>query len=166
MNVTVELRAEALLARMSGASDRLHTAMRREVDRLSIRVQSSVKEDKLTGQALHVRSGTLRRSINRKVEDTPSSVIATVGTNVAYARAHEYGFDGDVTVRSYTRRNVRQMAVKRRDRVSSSEGTVQVQSYTRHMHLPERSFLRSTLREYTPEIRQSLRTAALEAIRP
>lgn len=166
MNLIVEMKAEALLARMTGGPDRLHTALRREVDRLSLRVQSSVKDDKLTGQALHVRSGTLRRSINRKVEETPSSIIATVGTNVAYAHAHEYGFDGQETVRAHTRRSVRQLAVKRRDRAGKSEGTIEVREFTRHVHIPERSFLRSTLREYTHEIQQSLRAAALEAIRP
>lgn len=164
--IIVSMRAEALLARLAGASDRLDKRMFAEVQRLSIIVQTGTKEDKLTGQVLHVRSGTLRRSIKRKVTQTPAGVFATVGTNVAYAAAHEYGFDGEVTVKAHTRRAALQMLVKRSQRVGKSEGTINVREFTRRMHVPERSFLRSELRERAPEIRESLRTAALEAIRP
>ena len=164
--IIVSMRAEALLARLAGTSDRLQAGMRRTVERLSIVVQGDVKESKLSGQVLHVRSGTLRRSINRVVTDDASGVFATVGTNVRYAAAHEYGFDGDVTVKAHTRRSVLQLAAKRKDRVGKSEGAIQVRQFTRHMHMPERSFLRSVLRERAPEIQQSLRAAAMEAIRP
>ena len=162
----VSMRAETLLARLAGTADRLDKGMRAAVERLSIIVQTGVKEDKLTGQVLHVRTGTLRRSINRKVTQTSAGVFATVGTNVAYAGAHEYGFDGAVTVKSHTRRAALQMAAKRTQRVGKSEGTINVREFVRHMHMPERSFLRSELRDRSDEIRQSLRAAALEAIRP
>lgn len=163
--IIVSMRAEALLARLAGTSDRLQSGMRRTVQRLSISVQQEVK-GLLSGPVLSNRTGTLRRSINRVVTDNASGVFATVGTNVRYAAAHEYGFDGDVTVKAHTRRSALQMAVKRKDRVGKSEGTIQVRQFTRHMHMPERSFLRSVLRERAPEIQQSLRAAAMEAIRP
>ena len=57
----VSMRAETLLARLAGTADRLDKGMRAAVERLSIIVQTGVKEDKLTGQVLHVRTGTLRR---------------------------------------------------------------------------------------------------------
>ena len=162
----VSMRAETLLARLAGTSDRLQAGMRRTVERLSIIVQGGVKEGKLTGQVLHARTGTLRRSINRVVTEDASGVFATVGTNVVYAAAHEYGFDGIVNVRAHTRRAREQMALRGKKRPSKSEGTINVREFTRHMVMPERTFLRSELRERTPEIRESLRTAALEAIRP
>jgi len=40
---------------------------------------------------LHVRSGTLRRSINSKVEDYGDTLIGKLGSNVIYARVHELG---------------------------------------------------------------------------
>ena len=162
----VSIRAETLLARLAGTSDRLDKTMRTAVDRLSIIVQTGAKEDKLTGQVLHVRTGTLRRSINRKVTQGPGGVFATVGTNVRYAAVHEYGFDGIVNVRAHTRRAREQMALRGKKRPSKSEGTISVREFTRHMVMPERSFLRSELRDRTTQIQQELRTAAMEAIRP
>jgi len=43
---------------------------------------------------LGVVSGTLRRSINKKVTVTPGKVSAMVGTNVKYGRRHEFGEEG------------------------------------------------------------------------
>lgn len=164
-HLIVSMRAEAMLARLAGSQDRLRENLRTTITRRSITVQAAVKADKLSGQVLHVRSGTLRRSINRRIDESASGVIATVGTNVRYAAAQEYGFDGDVTVRAHTRRSALQLSAKRKDRVGKSDGLINVRSFTRHMHLPERSFLRSTLKEQAPEIRQELRTAILEAVR-
>ena len=43
---------------------------------------------------LGVVTGTLRRSINKKVSVTPGKISATVGTNVKYAPRHEFGQEG------------------------------------------------------------------------
>jgi len=150
--LTVSMRAEALLARLAGSQGRLQDNMRRAVDRLSIEIQGLVKQ-KLSGDVLSVRTGTLRRSINRQVEEQASSVIATVGTNVRYAAAHEYGFSGTVQVKAYTRR-------------TPSGGTANVGAFQRQMNLPKRSFLVSTLNEQANKIRTELRAAALEAVTP
>lgn len=148
--LTVEIRAEALLARLAGAGDRLQRNLRSKVQRLAIEVQSLVKQ-KLSGPVLHVRTGTLRRSINQLVTEDSTGIRARVGTNVAYAAVHEYGFSGSVTVKAHTR--------------TLASGTVQnVRSFTRTMNLPPRSFLRSTLEEEAPRIRSELRAAALDAV--
>lgn len=148
--ISVDIRAEALLARLAGSPDRLRNSMRQTVARLAIRVQGRVKE-KLTGEVLHVRTGTLRRSINQRVVEDGPSIYAQVGTNVAYAHAHEYGFRGPVSVRAHTR--------------TLATGTVQnVRAHTRQMNLPARSFLRSTLSEEQDVIRTDLRAAAIAAV--
>ena len=152
MEITCSIRAEALLARLSGAHDRLQASLLQAVERLSIRVQSEVKEGKLTGQVLHVRTGTLRRSINRVVEQDDRKTVATVGTNVVYGRIHEYGYQGTVDVREHARN------------VGGTSTTVR--AHQRNVNLPERSFLRSTLREYEGEINATLREAALRAVQP
>jgi len=158
----VSLQAESWLARLRGAPERLTSAMQTTVQRLSIRVQAAVK-NKLSGGVLHVRTGTLRRSINREVNSTPTRVVATVGTNVKYAAVHEFGFNGDVTVRSHVRK------VASRSIGAGKKQTVQgigfVREHTRHMVIPERSYLRSTVREFQPQIKSELKAAALEAIR-
>lgn len=161
--LTVSLRAEALLARLSAAPDRLERAVAAEVRRLAIRMQARVKAQKLTGQVLHVRTGTLRRSINQQVHVEGSKVWATVGTNVRYAAAHEYGFVGEVSVRGHTRKVASRSAFQGRRQVL--QGVAFVAAHSRRVNLPERSFLRSTLREMAPEIRTGIRAAALAALR-
>jgi len=146
VNLTVDIRADALLARIAGVQERLQANLRSAVTRLSIVVQSSVKEDKLSGQALSVRTGTLRRSINRVVNEDASGVFASVGTNVVYAAIHEYGYQGPQSVREHTRRGAT------------------VRAFVRNVNLPARSFLRSTLQEREGEIQMTLRQAVLRAV--
>lgn len=146
MRLIVTMKAEALLARLAGTSERLRRNLRATVQRLAIKVQGIVKEGKLTGQVLHVRTGTLRRSINQRIEETSTGVFAKVGTNVRYAAIHEYGFDGRVDVRSHTRLGM------------------PVRAHVRQVHMPKRSFLVSTLTEMSGEIRTSLRSTILQAV--
>jgi phage gpG-like protein len=110
------------------------------------------KQDKLTGQVLNVRTGRLRRSITQRVEEEGGSVVGYVGTNVKYARAHEFGFTGNVTVREHLRRTK-----------GGKEATVR--AHSRNMHLPERSFLRSALKDLQPAIRQDIRGGISEAVK-
>jgi phage gpG-like protein len=69
------------------ASDALY----RTLTRLAIQLTRHIKEDKLSGQVLRNRTGTLRRSINYRVVGTSTLITAFVGTNLDYARIHEYG---------------------------------------------------------------------------
>jgi phage gpG-like protein len=153
VNLSIDVRAEQLLAQLAGAGDRFMAEQQIAVDRLSIEVQALVKDTKLSGQVLHTRTGTLRRSINRKVTKTPASVTAEVGTNVSYAAVHEYGFTGPVDVREHTRK-------------MAGGGTANVRAHVMNMRMPERSFLRSTLDEQAEHIRETLRAAALHSLRP
>lgn len=163
MNLTASIRAEALLARLGGASDVLAAEMRRVLTKLSIEVQAAVKAEKLSGQVLHVRTGTLRRSINRKVFEDASGFYAQVGTNVKYAAAHEYGFTGSVSVKSHLRRVYSKLLKKPKGKESIRQ--VVVREHRRFVNLPERSFLRSTVKEMFPRIQRELKAAALRALK-
>lgn len=160
-NFLVSVQAEALLDRIGQYPGRLQQALTTVLQRLSIQVQAAVKQ-KLSGQVLHVRTGTLRRSINRVVTSTPDSVVATVGTNVRYAAIHEFGFDGTVTVRWHVRKIASQSIGK--GKKQTLQGVAFVKEHTRTVHMPERSFLRSTLREFGPQITRDVRAAALSAV--
>lgn len=175
-NFSVSIRAEALMARLKDGKVKLHANMLRTVTRLSIEVQAAVKAEKLTGQVLHVRTGTLRRSINRQVTDDERGIMATVGTNVRYAAVHEYGFRGAVSIREYIRRVpsrdtwgfIATSQTKKLTRVKwmkTSEGFARVRAHTRNMNMPERSFLRSTLKDFRQRIRVAIKRAALESLR-
>ena len=176
---TVDVRDDVMRARVFARWRTLRERLRTTIVRLAIQVQGAVKETKLTGQVLHVRTGTLRRSINQKVEDQGDSIVATVGTNVAYAHVHEYGFHGEVGVRAHVRRSARQMALARYRtnkfgerievlgsyrKAGGGPGEIEVRAHTRMMDMPERSFLRSTLVEFRPRIRQQIMAAVREAL--
>jgi phage gpG-like protein len=62
-----------------------------EVKRLGIMLLNKVKSEKLSGQVLNVKTGRLRRSINMKFTSSANSASASVGTNLVYARIHEFG---------------------------------------------------------------------------
>lgn len=147
----VSIRAEAFLARLRAAPERLQKNLGAVVQRLSIQLQTLVKQ-KLNGPVLHVRTGTLRRSINRLIEESAQAIFAKVGTNVRYAAPWEYGFTGDVPVRAHARR-------------TRSGGVADVRAHMRHVVMPERSFLRSSLNDMKPRIEADVRKAAMEALR-
>lgn len=168
---TVTVKTDVLEARLRSAPELMRASLLRAVTRLSIGIQRSVKEDKLTGQVLHVRTGTLRRSINRVVTDEPDGIFATVGTNVEYAAIHEYGFSGSVNIKAYVRQHRERLTYaqqyKRTGAVIKGKltGTSSlVSAHTRQVNMPERSFLRSTLKDWEPRIVSELRQAALSVL--
>ena len=153
--------------------------LKAETSRLAIALLRKVKEEKLSGQVLKNQTGTLRRSINQRVEASGTSVSGSVGTNLVYARAHEFGVDKRVvvTVREYLRRTkasfreAGKIGWRGKNRLAlsrnASMGAALVHSFTRNQHikLPERSFLRSALQEMAPEIREGLSEAIRKAMK-
>lgn len=125
---------------------------------LTLKLLRKVKAEKLSGQVLKNRTGTLRRSINYRVDVGFSSIVGTVGTNKEYAAAHEYGFDGEVTVKEHLR-----MIKQAFGQQLKTPKQITVSSHSRHMRLPERSFLRSALRELESEIKTEIQDALKRA---
>lgn len=133
------------------------------VTRMTIELQRYVKDKKLNrsgggrggvseaGQQLAVRTGRLRRSITQRVTDGGQTITGIVGTNVEYARAHEFGFQGAVTVKEHLRRVTQAWGRPLKTPVMAT-----VREHTMQMNLPARSFLRSSLREMTPEIQKAI----------
>lgn len=145
--------ARELTAQLGAIPSALLSRMTATLRRLAIRLQARVKMSKLSGQVLKTRTGTLRRSINYEIKRVSTSRIeAIVGTNVEYARAHEYGFKGRVRVKEHLR------IVKEGRRKFSTW----IRAHDKVLNLPERSFLRSALREMQPEIVRELRRTATE----
>jgi hypothetical protein len=141
----------AVILELKSIGIRLRERIREAVTRQTMALVAYVKTEKLSGQVLKTRSGTLRRKINGKVSETPTSVTGTIGAgNLAYALAHEYGFDGEVNVRAHVRQAI--------------GGPVNVRAHLRHMHLPERSFLRSGLRDRRAAIAADLERAVAQAV--
>lgn len=158
--ISFSVDGDAAVVRMLQAKvPALTAAVRSSVTRASIMLLAYVKANKLSGQVLHVRTGTLRRKVNYRVTESANTVTGSVGVKLAYAAAHEYGFDGTENVREHLR------TIKQAFGRSIAPVTFTVHAHSRHMHLPERSFLRSSLRELTPEIQTMIRSAVLAGAR-
>lgn len=146
------------------------------IGRLTLRLQRKVKREKLTGQVLRVRTEVLRGSIDQRVVTDSRVISGIVSTNVGYGKAHEYGFKGIVTVKEHLRKIRKQgrmslrsvkgheMKVWTKKRGALTGGVATVGAHTRHVDLPERSFLRSALAEMKPEILAELDKAIAEGV--
>ena len=144
---------EKLVAKFGRMGGSVQSSLQYTMERLAIKLTRHIKEDKLTGQMLKVQTGTLKRSINYRVTKGPQSITATVGTNIIYARVHEYGFSGTVTVREHLR------TVKQ---VWGKPVTPFVQTVSAHQarrNIPQRSFMRSSLADMRSEIIERMSAA-------
>jgi len=141
----------AKFERIPGAAER---EIAQSVGRLALGLQRRVMREKLSGQVLKVRTGTLRRSIDQAVLRSPASVRGVVSTNLEYARAHEYGFKGAETVKQHLRTITQAWGRQ------ISPRQVMVRQHVRSANIPEKSFLRSALADMAPEILAELEAAA------
>lgn len=151
---------DVLAAVLRSYGGKVQTAIVQSVGRSALRLQREVMQNRLSGQVLNVRTGNLRRSIHQRVTNTGSAVIGEVNTNVRYGRAHEYGFAGTANVKA-SLRQVRQAF----GRPLKSPRYVQVRAHSRNVKLPERSFLRSALRDMKPMIETDLQKSIEGALR-
>lgn len=133
--------ADKLRTDLGIARARLLADLKTEITRIAVDVSAHVKDKKLSGQALKVQSGRLRRSINFRVAESSTGVEAKVGTNVEYGRVHEFGFSGTVNVKEHMRKG---------------KQAFKVSAHTRRVNLPERSFLRSTMTDMRAGIDQRI----------
>lgn len=84
--------AGEVLAQLDSLSARMTEELRAAISRLTIKLQSKVKQDKLSGQVLGVRTGRGRRSIQQDVSIDGSRVVGVVSTNVNYMIGWETGW--------------------------------------------------------------------------
>lgn len=82
---------QAVEARLRRFAAQLRPTVTQAVTKETFALQAHVVSDKLSGQVLHVRTGTLRRSITAAIRETEDGVTGIVGTNVTYAAIHEFG---------------------------------------------------------------------------
>ncbi|UCV28113.1 hypothetical protein [Ferribacterium limneticum] len=131
------------------------------VGRLVLRLQARVMRDKLSGQVLKVRTGTLRRSIDRQVITDGNVIAGVVSTNVGYGKAHEFGGLRTETVREHLR-----LVKQAFGKTLKSPVWATVGAHQRTVDLPERSFLRSALKDMQKETLAELREAAFGHLKP
>lgn len=94
IEITAEVTGSAeFQQRLQESSATAVERVRSRVQQLGLELLRKVKEEQLTGQALRVRTGRLRRSVNEQTTVAGETITSTTGTNVDYGRAWEMGFD-------------------------------------------------------------------------
>jgi hypothetical protein len=161
--IEVELRGDReVVARFQALSPKVHLRVVKAMNTALARLEAFVKGGKLSGQVLHVRTGALRRSITFKVDETTDVITGQVGVfsgpTVSYGKAHEYGFDGVVSVKAHLR------TIKQAFGRPIEPTVVPVREHSMTLHLAERSFLRSTLAEFRAAVLQLFAEAVHEAV--
>jgi phage gpG-like protein len=146
---------ETVLARFDAKSSSVREQLRRDMQGLLFKVQAQVVTGKLSGDPLHRRTGNLASGINTRVTETPDAITGTVGTKVVYGRVHEYGGTFQVP------QHQREVTTVFGRAVAAHEVTVRPHPAT----YPERSFLRSTLADMADDIRDTIGTSAVEAVK-
>lgn len=135
---------------------KIYNSLLLTITKLSIQLQAKIKSEKLTGQVLKTRTGTLRRSINYRVDKTSSQIIGRVGIGAdaaKYGIMHEFGLRGTEDIRSHLR------TIKKVWGKSISPKQISVRSHTRTVNYPERSFMRTALAEMRPIIQSDISKA-------
>ena len=149
---------EQALERLRALPEAVNSRLLRAITQLGIELQSDVQQDKLSGQVLRSRSGSLKSSIGVKVDQSGGTITASVFSESQYAGAQEYGFAGTVSVRASLRRMTEAFGRP------IAEKMISVRAYDRRMDLPERSFLRSALDDMTPAIREEVEAALAQGV--
>lgn len=159
-HVEVDPKLRALFSRlepsrvMSSVARGLRLGVEIAVGRLTERRLTGRGPFPVTQNKLGVVTGRLRQSVRQGV--SPPRIVGetaevSVGSRVKYARAHEFGFRGNVNVASHTRRA--HMRGGKQVRVS------QVTGHIRRVNIPERAPIRTGLRENLGRITESIRSA-------
>jgi hypothetical protein len=151
---------EKVLVRLDGIAPNIKAALKEEVQRQVINLQNYVKANKLGGQVLKRKTGTLSRSIQQNVTETASGVSGFVDSRInessplKYAAVHEYGFNGSVTVREHLR-----MMTQAFGHPVKEPHKITIRTFNRNMNMPERSYLRSSLGELQQQITDAINAA-------
>ena len=148
-----------VVARLSAMPGNLRQGLARTITKLELQLVALVKR-KLSGEVLQIRSGRLRNSITGRVQQSATSVIATVSTDVPYAKFQEEGVPHSWEIRP---RSARALAfdvagAQRRGGSHILSETIFAMRVV-HPPLPARSFMASSLHEMEPLIRAELEAA-------
>jgi HK97 gp10 family phage protein len=149
---------ERVIGSLDQIPGKVAAALRQAVEAEAIKLTAYVKEQKLSGQALKTQTGTLQRSINYQLQDEGDRIAATVGTNLVYAGIHEYG--GTTRAHVIEAREAKTLAFQ-----MGGQDVFFKRVNHPGSHMPERSFLRSSLEENAGGIRVAIEAAVAEGIK-
>lgn len=134
--------AEEVIQRLDAVGTNMRGELRGGLERIAAMLQRDIVDVRLAGQVLGVRSGRLGRSIVvSAVAEDGDSLSVDISGDAPYAAFHEYGFQGVETVRAHVRRICQAFGRPIAQRL------IDVRAHGRKIDAPERSFLRTALRD-------------------
>jgi hypothetical protein len=145
---------QKLIERLRTAPSRVVNVLSVKLNALLFQLQSKIVLEKLSGNPLHRKTGTLAGSVRvvpALLQGTSivGSVTAGCGPAGLYAGVHEYGGS----------RLYQVLAVKARALAFVTNGKKVIAKSVIHPPAKERSFLRSSLKESAADIKQQLQDA-------
>jgi phage gpG-like protein len=162
--------AKDVLAKLQEFPKEMSAAIARTLDFQNELTVGYIQEFKLSKRGpstLGVITNRLRGSIrksNAVIRD--GNIESAIGSNVVYAGAHEFGFDGTVNVKSFSRANRRgdlHTVTKRGSRKQTASGVSFVRPFQRHMRLPARAPIQSGIAERAGNYTDAISTAIVAA---
>lgn len=153
--ITVSIDGEDLVAKQfAKASQEARPRIRRVLQALGFALVGKIQKEYLSGQRLHQRTGRLSGSIHEETDDVAGAIVTTVGTNVEYARPHEYGFRGPVDIKAHMRE------IKQAWGKPITPRQVHVRGHQRKVDITEKRFMRDALAEFKPTVEKTLTRVA------
>lgn len=185
MSTTIEIRiddnAAEVARQVRDFPARLGPAIAREVDlqnELTVGHAQARKLSRRGPTTLGVVSNRLRSSLRpAKAQVAGDRVVSSIGSNVVYAAAHEYGFTGRVQVKSFVRQQRsndllanrageiarRGFAPVQKKEKLTALGFARVKAHARQMIIPARPFISSSLQERSSDYGASVSRAIVAA---
>lgn len=151
---------EQVLEKLGAVTGKVRIAAKSSLDAWATELAGYIKADKLAGQVLNRRSGRLSTSVHPiTAHDSGTAISAGAGGGAAvpYARIHEYG--GLIPAHTVVATNAKALAFTVNGMLRFAK-SVNIPA----VNMPERSYMRSSLREQAPDGIAQLRAAVKEAI--
>jgi hypothetical protein len=145
-----------VIQKLQTIEPKIYDSLLKTITILSIQLQSNIKSQKLSGQVLKTKTGTLRRSINQATRQDESSISGIVGIGEdakKYGVMHEFGFSGTENIKAHLR------TIKQAFGKSIAPKTINIRGHSRVVNYPEHSFMRSALTDMNDEIIQKINKA-------
>lgn len=172
VHVSVTVKGDKQLSqRLTKMPENVRNQLRREIHWISLTLFAMVQA-KLHGDVLNVDTGLLSQSQNRRVVEAPQVITASVGFNkktVPYGAIHEFGGRTPPHVILPKRKKALAFVTMGSASMAALSGGSPMVIVKKVNHpgsvMPERSFLRSSLREIAPSAREHIAAAVAAGIK-
>jgi hypothetical protein len=155
--------SEQVIAKLGEMTGKIRIAASSSLDMWATELAGYIRLEKLKGQVLNKVTGHLSDSV-RPIKTGEFSTATTIsagsmaGDGVPYAKIHEYGMQRNIVVSAFHR--MQTMAWGK----PITPVEVLVNQHSSYINMPERSYMRSSLREEAPQGIEALKQAVREAI--